>query len=87
MKYQVNKNSSSGAVEHLLAQNIWSADSPLEVLNEHLSMLVGRYVPTKVLHVHNQDKCRLGVFDIKWEAHLRWTCDRLLVRPNVRAKF
>ena len=27
----------------------------MEVLSEHLSMLVGRYVPTKVIRVHNKD--------------------------------
>ena len=54
----------------------------LEVLNEHLSLLVGHYVPTKVIHVSNKDKpwfddqCR-HAFDLKQEAHLRWTHDRV----------
>ena len=30
-------------------RNIWSSDNPVEVLNEHLSLLVGRYVPTSVV--------------------------------------
>ena len=30
--------------------------APVEVLNEHLSLLVGRYVPTKVIRVRNKDK-------------------------------
>ena len=61
--------------------NIWSADNPVDVLNEHLSLLVGRYVPTKVIRVRNKDKpwfddqCRHD-FDLKQEAHLRWTRDR-----------
>ena len=44
-------------------------------------MLVGRYVPTKVIRVRNKDKpwfddqCR-HAFSLKQEAHLRWTRDR-----------
>ena len=59
---------------------IWLADNPLEVLNEHLSLLVGRYVPTKVIRVRNKDEpwfddqCR-HAFGCKQEAHLRWTRD------------
>ena len=30
-------------------------EHPVAVLNEHLSLLVGRYVPTKVILVHNKD--------------------------------
>ena len=61
--------------------NIWSSDNPVEVLNEHLSLLVGHYVPTKITRVRNKDKpwfddqCRRA-FDLKQEAHLRWTRDR-----------
>ena len=57
-----------------------SADNPVEVLNKHLSLLVRRYVPTKVIRVHNKDKpwfddqCR-HAFGLKQEAHLRWTRD------------
>ena len=42
---------------------------------------VERFVPTKVIRVRNKDKpwfndgCRLA-FDLKQEAHLRWTRDR-----------
>ena len=32
-------------------RSIWSADNPVEVLNEHLLLLVGRFVPTKVIFV------------------------------------
>ena len=62
-------------------RNIRQANNPVEVLNEHLSLLVGRYVPTKVIRVHNKDKpwlydqCRHAV-GLKQEAHLRWTRDR-----------
>ena len=28
--------------------NIWNVDNPVEVLNEHLLLLVGRFVPSKV---------------------------------------
>ena len=62
-------------------RNIWSSDNPVEVLNEHLSLLVGRYVPTKIICVRNKDKpwfddqCRRA-FDLKQEAHLQWTRDR-----------
>ena len=48
---------------------------------EHLSLLVGRYVPTKVIRVRNKDKpwfddqCRLA-FGLMQEACLRWTRDR-----------
>ena len=64
----------------------------------HTSFLVvGRYVPTKVIRVHNKakpwfdDQCR-HAFDLKQEAHLRWTRDRsrvnwaAFVRYQVRAK-
>ena len=44
----------------------------------HLSMLGERFIPTKVIRVHNKDKpwfnddCRLA-FDNKQGAHLQWT--------------
>ena len=59
-------------------------------------MLVGRYVPTKVIRVRNKDKpwfddqCR-HAFDLKQVAHLWWTRDRSrvnweeFVRYQVRA--
>ena len=62
-------------------RNIWSADNPVEVLNAHLLLLVGRFVPTKVIRVRSKDKpcfddqCRQA-FGFKQEAHLRWTRDR-----------
>ena len=81
LKHQVNWNNVCGAIQELPWRNIWLSDNPIEVLNEHLSLLVGRYVPTKVIRGRNKDKpwfddqCR-HVFGLKQEAHLRWTRDR-----------
>ena len=67
--------------------NIWSADNPVEVLNEHLSLLVGRFGPTKIIRVRNKDKpwfedqCRRP-FGLKQEAYLRWTRDRSRVNGD-----
>ena len=76
LKHQVNWNTVCGAMQDLPWRNIWLSDNPVEVLNEHLSLLVGRYVPTKVIRVLNKDK---SWFDDQWrhafgpkqEAHLR----------------
>ena len=81
LKHQVNRNTVSGAIWELPWHNIWLSDNHVEVLKEHLSLLVGRYVPTKVIHVRNKDKpwfddqCR-HAFGLKKEAHLRRTHDR-----------
>ena len=48
LKHQVNWNTVCGAIRDLPWCNIRLADNPVEDLNEHLSLLVGRYVPTKV---------------------------------------
>ena len=56
LKHQVNWNTVSAAIRELPRRNIWLSDNPIEVLNEHLSLLVGRYVPSKVIHVRNKDK-------------------------------
>ena len=80
-KHQVNWNTVCGAMQNLPWRNIWSADNPVDVLNEHLLLLVGRFVPTKIIRVRNTDK---PSFDdqsrhdlgLKQEAHLRWTRDR-----------
>ena len=77
-KHQVNFNTVCGAIRDLPWSNIWLADNPVEVLNEHLSLLVGRYVPTKDIRVRNKDKpwfddqCR-HAFGLKQETHLRCT--------------
>ena len=77
-------------------RNIWSSHNPVEVSNEHLSLLVGRYVPTMIIRVRNKDmpwfddQCRCA-FDLKQEAHLQWTRDRSrvnweeFVRCQIRA--
>ena len=81
MKHQVNQNTVCGVIQDLPWRNIWLADNPVEVLNEHLSLLVGRYVQTKVIRVRNKDKplfddqCK-HAFGLKQKAHLRWTRDR-----------
>ena len=77
LKHQVNWNTVCGAMRDLPWSNIWSSANPVEVLNKHLSLLVGRYVPTKIIRVRNKDKpwfddqCRRA-FDLKQEAHLWW---------------
>ena len=81
LKHQVDWNTVCGAVLDLPWRNIWSTDNPVEVLNEHLLLLVGRFVPTSIIRVRNKDKlwfddqCR-HAFGLKHEAHLRWTRDR-----------
>ena len=80
LKHQVNCNTVCGATRELPWRNIWLCDNPVEVLKEHLSQLVGRYVPTKVIRVRNKDKpwfddqCR-HAFGFKQKAHIRWTRD------------
>ena len=78
LKHQVNWNTLCGAMWDLPWLNIWSSDNPVEVLNEHLSPLVGRFVPTKIIRVRNKDKPSFNdecgrAFDLKQEAHLQWT--------------
>ena len=80
-KHQVNWNTVYGAMQDLLWHNIWSTDNYVEVLNEHLLLLVGRFVLTKIIRVRNKDKPwfddqRRHTFRLKQEAHLRWTRDR-----------
>ena len=56
LKHQVNWNTVCGAIQDLPWHYIWHDDNPLEVLNENLSLLVGRYVPTKVTRVSTNGK-------------------------------
>ena len=56
LKLQVNWNTVCGAMQDLPWRNIWSTDNPVEVLNEHLLLLVGRFVKTKIISVRNKDK-------------------------------
>ena len=41
--------------------NIWSTDKPVGVLNEHLLLLVGRFVPTKVSRERNKTRISIGL--------------------------
>ena len=96
LKHQVNWNAVCGAIRVLPWHDIWLSDNPVELLNEHLSLLVGRYVLTKVIRVCNKDKLWFDdqcwhAFGLKQEAHFRWTRDRSrvnwkeFVRYQVRA--
>ena len=73
LKHQVNWNTVCGAIQELPWRNIWLSDNPVEVLNELCPPMIGRYVPTKVIRVHNKDKpwfddkCR-HAFGLKQEA-------------------
>ena len=60
LKHQVNWNTVCGAIRELPWRNIWLSDNPVEVLKKHISQLVGRYVPTKVIRVRNKDKPWFG---------------------------
>ena len=46
LKHQVNWSTVCSAIQDLPWHNIWSADNPVEVLNEHFLVLVGRFVST-----------------------------------------
>ena len=84
LKHQVNWKTVCGAIQELPWRNIWLSDNPVEVLNEHLSLLVVGYVQIKIIRVRNKDKpwfddqCR-HAFGLRQEAHLRWTLDRFWV--------
>ena len=92
-KHQINWNTICGAIRELPWRNIWLSDNPVEVSNEHLSLLVGRYVLTKVIRVHNKDKpwfdnqCR-HAFSLKkdWEeefVHCQVRANETTQRPSV----
>ena len=81
LKHKVNWNTVCGKIQDLHLRNSWLADNPVEVLNHHLPLLFGRYVPTKVIRLCNNDKSRYDDqcscdFGLKQEAHIRWTRDR-----------
>ena len=67
--------------------NIWSVHNPVVVLNEHLLLPVGCFVPTKVIRVCNKDmpwfddQCR-HAFGLKQEAHLLWIHDQSRVNSK-----
>ena len=84
LKHQVNWNTVGGALQDLPWHNIWSADNPVEVLTDNLSLLVEGSVATKVIPVRNKDKHRfddrcMRTFDHKQEAHLWCPSDRIRV--------
>ena len=56
LKRQVNWTAVCGASCELPWQSIWSADNPVELLNEHRPLLIKHFVVTKVIHVYNKDK-------------------------------
>ena len=56
LKHQVNWNTVCGAMQDLPWHNIWSADNPVEVLNEHLLLQIGHFVPTKVIREGNKNE-------------------------------
>ena len=64
LKHQVNWNTISSAIQDFPSCSHWSADNPVEVLNKHLLLLVGRYVSNKVIRVCSKvkpwfdDQCR-----------------------------
>ena len=84
LKHRVNWIAVSDAIGELLWRSIWSADNPVEKLNVQLSLLVERFVPTKVIRIRNKDKpwfdgdCSLA-FGLKQEAYHRWTRYRSLI--------
>ena len=52
-----------------------------------MSLLDGPFVPTKVIRVHSKDRPwfdgqRMLSFDLKQEAHLRWTSNRSRVNEE-----
>ena len=61
LKHQVYLNTVCGAIRELPCHNIWLSDNAVEVLNEHLSLLVGRYVPSKQGHPCAKQGIRLGL--------------------------
>ena len=81
LKHQVIWNTVCGAIQDLPWRNICLADNPVDVLNEHLYQLVGRYVSTKIICVRNMDKpwfddqCSHAL-GLNQEANFRCTCDR-----------
>ena len=54
LKHQVNWNTICGTMQDIPWRNILSADNPFEVFNEHLLLLVGRFVSSKIIRVRMQ---------------------------------
>ena len=75
-------------MQNLPCRNIWSADKPVEVLNEHLLLLVGRFVPTNFIRVSNKVKhwfdgpvIALGL-SVKSLSVVKWELMRPTQRPS-----
>ena len=51
LTHQVNWNTVCGEMQDLPWSSIWFPDKLVEVLNEHLLLLVGNFVKTKVTQV------------------------------------
>ena len=90
LKHQVNWNTVSDTIRDLPWHNIWGADNRVELLNEHLSLQVGRYLTTKAIRVRNKDKPLFyhqhrHSFSLKQEVQLRWTRDRSCVKQRLSA--
>ena len=56
LKHRVNGTAVCDAIGMLPWRSICSADKPVERLNVHLSLLVERFVLTKVIRLRNKDK-------------------------------
>ena len=81
LKHQVNWNTVCDAMQDMPWRNIWSADNPVEGLNEHLLLLVGRFIRNKVIRERNMEKPWFDdrfrhTFGLNQEANLWWTRDR-----------
>ena len=61
LKHQVNWNTVCGAMPVLPWHKIWSDDNLVEVLHEHLLLLVGCLISTYVISVRNKDKLGLMI--------------------------
>ena len=49
LKRQVNWNTVCRVIQDLAWRNIWYADNPVKVLNKHLLLLVGCFIPSKFI--------------------------------------
>ena len=73
MKHQVYWITVCGKIPDVPCRNICFSDIPAEVLHEHLSLLVGRCVPTKIISAcaeqgHQMiNACFLPAFGLKQE--------------------
>ena len=56
LKHRVNWSAVCDEIGVLPWRRVWTADNPVEILKVHLSLLVERFVLTKVIRVRNKDK-------------------------------